>query len=310
MSRMRTPSSADGTEVHDHPQHLGPLVYRVAVATSACLLVVSSTVRADAPSLENVMKRASEYVQAYQKQFSATVAEEQYVQRVVDRRGMTRQTRRLLSDIVMIWLPETESWTGFRAVYEVDGRTVRDHMERLQRLFLESPSTAVSRAKSFANESARYNIGKVGRNINLPMMALDVLKSANVARFTFAKSGEETVEGSGVWVVKFVEQARPTLVRTSTGDIFSQGKFWIDPQQGRFVRSQIIIGSPTGDLRMEITVSYRNDGTTGMWLPAEMDEIYSRPDQPLSDRITCTAIYSNFRRPEVQTKVEVLNPSK
>ncbi|MBI2839571.1 MAG: hypothetical protein HYX75_14755 [Acidobacteria bacterium] len=274
----------------------------VAVLVSGYFAAFSEGATADALALQTVMARAGEYLMAYAKQFSATIAEERYLQQVVDRGGVTRQTRQLRSDVFMIWLPEKGEWAGFRAVLEVDGKALPDRIERLRKLFLQSPAEVLNRAREFADESARYNIGSIGRNINLPMMALDVVKPSNQSRFTFKESDEETIDGKTVWVIEFVEHDRPTLVRTSVGDIFSQGKLWIDPIEGRVVRSEFIIGSTTGDLRSDVVVTYRPDAGSGLWLPSRMDELHSRPSRPLSDRIKCTATYGNIRRPVVETQ--------
>lgn len=285
-----------------------PRVPLLAVLVSGHLAACSNGAAADAPSVQTVMTRTGEYVLAYLKQFSATIAEERYVQ-VVDRGGVESRGRQLRSDVFMIWLSEKGEWAGFRAVFEVDGKVLPDQIERLRELFLRPPTEGLNRAREFADESARYNIGNIGRNINLPMMALDVAKPSNQSRFTFEKSGVETVDGRPVWVIEFVEHERPTIVRTGVGNISSSGNFWIEPNEGRVVRSEFTIGSTTLDLRSHVVVTYRLDPDSGLWLPSRMDELHSRLSRPSWDRIKCTATYGNFRHPVVETQEKTQEPA-
>ena len=50
------------------------------------------------------------------------------------------------SDLLLVRVPGRDGWLPFRDVYEVDGRAVRDRSERLKKLFIEAPETAVNAA--------------------------------------------------------------------------------------------------------------------------------------------------------------------
>lgn len=271
-------------------------------------LLLGASAPADAQSLQTVLLRASQYISRYQQVFSAVVMEESYHQEI--RRGdETRQTRDLRSDILMVWVPRDEHWTLFRDVYEVNDREVRDRQKRLERLFLESPDTAADQAKKIADESARFNLGSVRRNFNLPTMALVFLYPSNAARISYEKLGEEIVEDVPVWCIGFTELARPTIVRTNTGDIFSRGRFWIDSTSGRVVRSELVVGDANTPVRATVTVTYRPDERLDFWVPGEMVEVYDRAQGPREDVIHGRAVYTNFRRFEVQVEESIEPPS-
>ena len=134
---------------------------------------------AQEPELEIVLSRASAYVESYEQALGMMIAREEYRQRVppiVDRLGRRKvylsddQERHLLSDYMMVRLPSEEGdrWAGFRAVIEVDGRPVSDRLERLQTIIESSMEETLELWQKLHEESARYNIGGVTRNINVP----------------------------------------------------------------------------------------------------------------------------------------------
>ena len=82
--------------------------------------------------------------------------------------GLATEHRELLSDFLLVKLPGRRLSIPFRDVLEVDGREVGDREARLTRLFLQPAPDALTRAREIAAESARYNIGRVVRTVNLP----------------------------------------------------------------------------------------------------------------------------------------------
>ena len=128
------------------------------------------------PSLAEVLARATDYVDVLHEQLRGVVTEERYEQRASSRdtagvggfRNDTYERRTLRSDYLLVQPEGSERYYGFRDVFEVDGRPVRDREERLTRLFL-SPSTSTERQiQGILTDSARHNIGDVERNINTP----------------------------------------------------------------------------------------------------------------------------------------------
>jgi hypothetical protein len=95
----------------------------------------------------------------------------------------------------------------------------------------------------------------------LPRIATVFLSALNQPRFEFSKVGETEVQGLTVWEVKFRETATPSLWSQPIS-----GSFWLDPSTGRVVRSAIAVRgkAPFSD---EMTVNYRLDPTTALYLP-------------------------------------------
>src|SRR5581483_10523879 len=137
---------------------------------------------------------ATEYVAAYQQRFVGVVAEETYRQTVAlrsgyDARGFARETnqrRDLKSDVLLVRAPSGDEWLQFRDVFEVDGKPVRDRDDRMVQLFLKPQAPVQTQIDAITNASARYNIGGVTRNLNIPVLALMVLDDANRRGFTFS----------------------------------------------------------------------------------------------------------------------------
>lgn len=278
---------------------------RIRQAVCVCALLAFA-VRAATQllTLDEVLFRANETMVVYQQRFSGMVAEEQYTQRVLDRAGAVKETRTLVSDYLLIRMPQDDLWTGFRDVAVVDGKRVGERMARLQKLSLLSPAEVMKRARGITQEAAQYNIGTVRRNTNLPMISLEFLHPLNQHRFHFEKSGEETIDGVATWVVGYSEHVRPTMISSTPGDLFARGTFWLDPADGRVVRSEIDLGDLNTSVRTRIVMSYRRDATLDMWVPSEMTEQYENPRDARADRFDGKATYSNFRRFEFKSEVK------
>ena len=262
-------------------------------------------------TVRDVLFKASQSLLEFEKVFSNVVAEESYGQKIVNQSGKVRRTRKLVSDFLLVRPPGADNWFGFRDVFEVDGKLIRDRQERLRRLFLDSPEDAFEHASQILKESARYNIGGVQRNINLPTMALAILHPLNQHRFFFEKTGEETIDDVAVWTIRFAEHSRPTLIRAGRrglGDVYTRGSVWIAPENGQLIYSELIVGDTYSNVRSQITVKYRFEERFGVWVPSEMHEIYDRPKQRRTPRIEGEAKYSNFRKFEVEVDETIKVP--
>jgi VWFA-related protein len=278
------------------------------------------TVEMMTPETVAAVGRAGAYAAAYESDLSGLVAEEKYVQRSLKyqkhmvtyatsaRRGasgsMTQEEgewvpdgeRTLKSDFLLVKAHGSDRWTPFRDVFEVDGKAVREREQRLQQLFLKAPATAAERAAEINAESARFNIGFVERNVNLPTLALRLLDPARRSQLLFRKQGEATVAGVRTWELAFAERGSPTIVRDGNKDMPATGSFWIDPATGRVIRSTMRL--KLEGVSVEVTVTYRPDPKAGgTWVPAEMREEYLGA----SRRLECVATYSNIRRFQVTT---------
>ncbi len=297
---------------------------------AVALLFAASAAAAAAQSagLERVLALTGTYLVAYEKALTAVVAEEQYDQWIDTGRGSaTTPTggmrgraaeqgptkRSLLSDFLMIRWPGEAAWFGFRDVLSVDGRPVRDREQRLLELFTQNPNDVLKRADLIAAESARYNIGGVARNINVPTQALDFLHPRHRSRFEFRKSGEDTLDGILTWKIEFEERDRPYLIGTpSGGSVQARGFAWIDPSDGAVLQTQLNLSLAEARqiLRTRITVSFRREPDLGLRVPAELQETHEQAD-PASRFGGATvlngrALYRNFRRFGTETKEQLV----
>lgn len=294
-ARLQEPVVSYVPEV-DMRIHPRPIVLALLAIVVGCLdgPVAVSRAQGKPPTMDEILFRANEYVVRYQKEFSAVVAEERYHQEAET--GSRKETRDLVSDVLLV-RGQGEVWSGYRDVFEVDGKAVRDRVERVQKLFLQGPASV----RKILDEGARFNLGLIRRNINVPTVALLILDPINQYRFKFDKVGEETLNGTPVWNLRFSEHERPTLIRQGGVDAFSRGSLWIDPQQGRVVKSQMIVGDANSNVRADVTVTYQLDPSVGLWVPTDMVERYDNPRVSNAERITCRATYSRFRRFDVRT---------
>ena len=275
------------------------------------LVCLSQAARAQEPTLGQVLARTTEYVEALTTQLSGMVVEERYEQRARGSAtggfGASGRERRALRSDYLLFQPEgADRHYGFRDVFEVDGRPVRDREERLTRLFLDPSVSSEAQVRGILIESARYNIGDVERSINTPTLALLFLRPAYKPRFTFERVtdtspglGVDEPEEDGVWVIAYQEAWPTTVLRAGDGgNLPAQGRFWIEPETGRVLVSELIFEDSTVDAI--VTVKHALDKEMGHLVPVEMRERYG--NRRRGSRVDGVASYSRFRRFRVEVE--------
>jgi hypothetical protein len=313
-----------------------------ALATSAAVCAVLSlsapvTVSAQSPSLEDVLSRASDYVGDFVAKLGGVVAEERYLQDVIPAtngagittRGpqgalpgaanMRREHRELKSDLLLVHPIGADRWVQFRDVFEVDGNPVRERDNRLAKLFLKPATSMGAEVKAIQEESARYNIGNLQRDINVPVLALVFFESDIQPRFEFTRAvvpvrakpgppegmppGATFTVSPDAWEVQYKEVRPSTMIRT-TGDrdLPAHGRFWIEPATGRVLMSELVLDDPF--VHGAIDVAYRPDPKLGLLTPIAMHEEYVIRSTGV--RIQGTATYSKFRTFQVNTDEQMM----
>ena len=246
-----------------------------------------------------VMRRVHEYVAVYEDHELSTVrARERYHQQLMNHFGEIKGERTLLADYLLLQLPD-EDWVAVRDVYDVDGEPVEGRAAKMDALFAGPRDELGARAMRMAEESMRYNLGELYyRTVNLPTFALRMLRPANRRRMAFSRAGEDHIDGAGVWIIACREVKGPTFSATADGvDLPATARFWVDPETGAVVRSEMIIGGTRRmSARATITVSYARDPALGFRVPVEMQERYDNPRRTKDDVVLATATYSDFRR--------------
>jgi hypothetical protein len=270
-----------------------------ALASLVCISLgwtVQATQVAE-PDVETVLRVAGAYLAEYERTITAIVSEEDYLQRVPSE-GVAR---RLRSDVLVLPQPGA-GWIGFRDVFEMDGRPVRDRDQRLSRLFIKADPDALRQAKRIVDEGTRFNLnplrgGGVSRTLNQPFTALKFLVRENQSHSTFRVDRRRTAQPGNTVVIEFIERDRRRLIATPD-DAAAQGVFWIDAATGRVNASKLTVS--TGGLRADFDVSFSEQPKLGLWLPTVMTESYTVERRNLTT-IEGRATYSNFRRFQVDT---------
>ena len=273
----------------------------------ALLVIVApwSVRAAEERTLDDVLQRATNNVRVLLHQLSSVVAEELYTQKA--RKSSTAlipEGRTLRSDYLLVRPKGAERPYGFRDVFEVDGRPVRDRADRLSRLFLDPSVSSDQQIQGILNESARYNVGDIKRTVNTPTLSLIFLSQSHRPRFQFARTTntkpELKLEGlelpADIWVIAYEEEWPTTVVRGRDGALLpSEGRFWIEPASGRVLVSELILDD--GYWVSTIIVRYAADEQMGHLVPVEMQERYNHLRR--GGRIEGTATYTHFRRFQV-----------
>jgi hypothetical protein len=288
-----------------------------AAAVLAATMLAASAAAQGQPSLDDVLGRAAAYVDEFRRQLSGIAAEETYEQHVRTQRGVTAfGVRTLKSDLLLLRPAGGGAYVEYRDVFEVDGKEVRDRQERLTTL-LQAPSAAgLEQIGRIVRESARYNIGRVYRTVNTPVLPLMFLDDTYRSRFRFkrtrkaaaradlvapdfsrAPSEPEDVTTPAVfrvstemWTIEYRERDRPTIIKRPTGgNLPARGRFWINPDTGAVLMSELI--TEGGDVTATITVSYQSEPLMGFLVPVEMRERYVG----FGDLIDGRAVYGRFR---------------
>lgn len=293
------------------------LVQWVAAGTTVSLLAAPAS--AQEPSLKAVLLRAAAYVAEFHRRLSSIVAEERYVQHnyPFTSRGLRGPAvipyRELKSDLLLLKPGDAaDAWMAFRDVYDVDGTPVRDRQERIARLFLERTPSGDALIRRILDESSRYNIGDIRRNVNTPTYPLLFLEAENHFRFKFKQTKDRRPAteppNSGpdgafrvsteVWVVAYEEKEAGTMIRTDGHkDLPVKGRFWIEPATGRVLMSELV--ARNRKLRATIDVSYQSEPLLGLLVPIEMREWYD--NLGTRSHIEAVATYGRFRQFQVNT---------
>jgi hypothetical protein len=272
----------------------------------------------DRPPLAVILTRVGEYVVRFQQQISGMVAEELYVQNSDKSERPFVTHRELKSDLLLLKTEsEANGYVQFRDVYEVDGDPVRDRDDRLAQLFIHPSESAKKQAAQIMNESARYNIGTVERNINTPMLVLILFDPTYQHRFKYSVSTEHKGTPRGLpksdafklaadaWEIDYEEVVTPTVIQSDKQDAKSHGRVWVDPETGRILITELVNEAKT--VRSTIRVSYQSPPVDGVLLPVVMHETYVLKNRFYT--FDGEATYGNFRRFSVNT-VESIAPPK
>src|SRR5437867_6143973 len=281
---------------------------------AALLMLAAPSQSRSSPELLGVLQRATDYVTQYEADLGNLIGSEQYIQNAVwlgstGRGGpmvTKRLQRRVSSDFLIIQVgPE---WTALRKANRVDGSKIKEPEPAFDDAFDDSAEANHKHLLAMKAESTRYNIGDIIREINLPTVALQVLRKSEVSRFAFERVGSSKIEGSQTWAIRFREQALPTLVVGGNREpLYSSGTLWIEPETGRVLRTEFTVENPFAPSRVKarVVVTYAAAKNIKLLVPTLMNEQYDSD----FNTVYCQAFYSNFRPFEVDVKFEIHPPA-
>lgn len=282
---------------------------RLLLTIAAILAAGVSAIAAD-PALDRLLAVAGARTLQYEQRFAAVVSDERYEQHAVG--SAVAVDRKIESEMAFVWLEQERAWLAVRNVLSVDGRPVENSQERLDRLFGDNAPIGIARLRRLRDEGARFNIGRIRRNFNDPLLPLRFVEPANQRRFKLTLNGRESVNGADATKVAFEETARPTTIQDNGRDRPSHGMFWI-VSDGGVVRTRLEVGmrdKPDSTITGSVIVEYGFDDKLQMIVPKVMREIYMQVTPAgrgvlgaVGERIECVARYSNFRRFETSARI-------
>jgi hypothetical protein len=280
--------------------------------------------RSRRPGVNELVERASARVVRFSESAAFLVANEDYTQEVKSRAGsfnlpptatagITIEKRRLESEVALVQLIDREVWLLARDVVYVDGKPVPDSQRRR---IPSAPSSSADAAlrdfEAIAQAGARFNIGRIQRNLSVPTLALWFLTPKTKQQFEFDHDGREKVEGVDCDVIRFKELGKGML-HVDGKPVPASGRYWVASGTGDIVKTELLLakiwpsGRPASETtpggRARITVTYRFEQAVDSWVPVEMDEFYADAVDRLADWIVGKAKYSDYRRFGVETRI-------
>jgi hypothetical protein len=266
------------------------------------------------PRRADVRQLAAGYVDGYQKELAAIVADEVYVQEIREQHPADEgapRSRTLRGEVFFLFAAAEREWMAIRDVKEVDGVPLTGTTDVRATLRTLPAGQVADRMKSY---NARYNIGRITRDINEPTLALLVLDATHRDRFRFKADKPRQAGARRLVPLSFKERERPTLIRTPAGKpIYTSGELMVEAETGRIW--QTTLNASVDAIKVQLTTEYSFDQRLGLLLPTVFRERYEQGNPAIhrgSGRPVRTAEhevvvaegrYSNFRRFEVLSRI-------
>jgi hypothetical protein len=265
-------------------------------------------------SVSGVVQAAAAYVSTYQEQLNFLVADEIYTQQIrtqIPDAG-TSKGRTMKSEMFFMFTPADRGWMAIRDVIEVDRKPVSGR-QNLKSALETLPAQQV--AGVFKAFNSRFNLGRIQRNFNEPILSLLVLDARHLPNVTFVRRRVERRAGVTLVTLAFHENAAPTLIRDlKLQSVISRGELTIEASTGRVRQADLRLS--IGGVAITLTTIYKADDRLGLWVPAIFRETYEEgmrmpgggrtraESSDTREEIACEARYSNFRRFEVTARIK------
>lgn len=231
--------------------------------------------------------------------------------------------RQTVSDLIVYASQRDSNYvTEYRNIREVDGKPVKNQLERIERLF-----ERIAKADLPGKELERINRESARHDFDTQFTGYTVLNAVATWKrlrrfFKYEFAGHERLRDQELVMIKFEQTEfvknlfglRQYEKLNVTGPIM-RGQYWLDPQTGRLWRErhEIFFRDNAGPRTFKaIEVDYDfTPGEQGIWLPKRILFQYFNPlkwengfpvEMYLSVRITSE--FGPFRRFEVKARQE------
>ena len=264
---------------------------------AAFLLAVVLLASAQQPDLDDVLDRLDGYLEKYESELSAVVADEELIQET-DGRVTRKLSRRLRSEIAFLRLPGNLEWLGFRSVRSVDGKPLTG-VKSLTEVLATTSADALKQASLLVNESAKYNLGNP-RTINMPNLPLELLSPKYRHRYETSLKGRSRVRDRSVDEVVLGELPGTPIIYNEGRQMQTTVHAWIDAETGALWRAEVELRVP-GDNRNPawLRVDFAEEKTLKILVPVTMRERFNW----IADTGTTLASYTNFRRFQTSARI-------
>jgi hypothetical protein len=252
---------------------------------------------ADKPALDAVFEKLDVYLEKYEGELSAVVADEILVQEVQGR-FLQRRTRRVSAEIAFLRLPGNLEWLGFRHARIVDGKLVAANGPSLTQLLATNTTDTIAQASLLVNESSKHNLGNP-RTINMPNLPLELLNRRYRHRYAAKLDGRERVRRHAVDVIALEEIGPPPIVYSGGYDLKSQVRAWVEVGNGVLWRAEVRLKRFNDPETSRLRVEFAFDKGLGVMVPIEMREDFFVDLGSGRGHYT----YANFRRFQTSARI-------
>jgi hypothetical protein len=278
------------------------------VGTVFVLATAAAAVSASAPQSPNLsgdrlIAAGAAYVERYQEDFAFLLADEfaaQTVTAVPPEASGAPARRTTRAEVFITFLPGRRHWTIVRDVIEIDGAPAADRADVPALLAREEPDALARRL--FALNS-RYNIGRVVRTFNDPMLGLLALNRSHRPRFSLDVAAIDRSDPAAMLAtIRFRERERPTLVRSTTNaSVFATGDIVLDAASGVVRKTRVLFRHDGIDA--ELVTEFDREPRLGLWVPMRFTEHYTAARDGRRDETRVASSYTNYRRFDVRGRL-------
>ena len=276
--------------------------HSVAIALTAAIW--GGTPHAQKPSLEDVLKKGTQYVTAYAPRVSGVTLDELFLLIEVGG-GRMAPPSRISSDVVLINV--NSGLVALRDVYAIDTKPVRTREPRITSILTNPTVSGWQVAQSYAQQNQIYLRANVIVQVSEPTQVLQFLTDAMHDKVTYKLEGQKRIDGVQTIALSFKEPtARDKVYVLGTrGNAASSGRFWLDPATGAVHQTEFWIESPSESARL--TTVYARDTKLDLLLPASMHGTYQWREASHGPTNMGVGVY-NLRQ-DFEVNVKYSNPT-